>query len=72
LVSGDHYQLPTRVLEIAPGLAKSEEFLKYLAEPPTDYDPARRTGRVRGSFVVKVPARHRVQGSLGFPPGPVS
>src|SRR5262245_48212430 len=56
LVTGDHYQLPTRVLEIAPGLAKSEEFLKYLAEPPRDYDPARRTSRLRGSFVVKVPA----------------
>ncbi len=61
LVTGDHHGLPTRVLEIRPSAAKPDEFLKYLAEPPKDYDPVRRTSRVRGAFVVKVQAPPRVK-----------
>jgi hypothetical protein len=56
LVTGDHHGLPTRVVEIRPSLAKPDEFLKHLLEPPKDYDPARRTSRVRGPFVVRLPA----------------
>ncbi len=56
LVTGDHYGLPTRVLEIRPSAAKPDEFLKYLVEPPRDYDPARRTSRVRGAFIAKAEA----------------
>ena len=54
LVTGDHYRLPTRVLSIRPDAGNRDDFLKHLVEPPGDYDPARRTSRVRGSFVAKV------------------
>ncbi len=56
LATGDHHGLPTRVLEIRPSAAKRDEFMKYLVEAPEDYDPARRTSRVRGPLVVKVQA----------------
>jgi hypothetical protein len=56
LVTGDHYGLPTRVLEIRPSAAKPDEFLRYLLDPPKDYVPARRTSRVRGPMVVKMQA----------------
>lgn len=59
LATGDHHGLPTRVLEIRPSAARRDEFLKYLVEPPKDYDPARRTSRIRGEFVVKVQAPPR-------------
>jgi len=56
LVTRDHYGPPSRVLAICPSAADREEFLKPLVEPPKDYDPARRTSRVRGALVAKVPA----------------
>jgi hypothetical protein len=56
LVTGDHYGLPTRVMAVCPSAADREEFLKPLVEPPQDYDPARRTSRVRGSFVAQMKA----------------
>ncbi|MEK7677655.1 MAG: hypothetical protein AAB676_17645 [Verrucomicrobiota bacterium] len=56
LVTSDHYALPTRVVAVCPSAADREDFLKHLVEPPKDYDPARRTSRVRGSFVAKVQA----------------
>jgi hypothetical protein len=56
LATGDHYGLHTRVVEIRPNAARPEEFLKCLAEPPKDYDPARRTSRVRGTVIAKVQA----------------
>lgn len=56
LVTGDHYDLPTRVMAICPTAFDAGEFLRHLVEAPRDYDPARRTSRVRGSFVAKVEA----------------
>jgi hypothetical protein len=56
LLTGDHYGLPTRVMAIGPDATDRDGFLKNLVEAPKDYDPARRTSRVRGAFVVKVPA----------------
>lgn len=56
LVTGDHHGLPTRVLAIQPDAANREEFLKHFMDPPKDYDPARRTSRVRGTLVTKVQA----------------
>ena len=54
LVTGDHYGLPTRVVAFCPSAADREEFLRHMVEPPSDYNPARRTGRIRGSFIAKV------------------
>lgn len=55
-VAGDHYGLPTRVVEIRPDAGDRDELLKHLVEPPQDYDPSRSTARVRGPLLVKVPA----------------
>jgi hypothetical protein len=54
--TGDHYGLPSRVVEIRSNASRPEELLKYLAEPPEDYDPARTTDRVHGPLVAKVEA----------------
>lgn len=54
--TGDHYGLPSRVVEIHTNGSDRDDFLKYLSEAPKDFDPARRTARARGPFVVKVQA----------------
>lgn len=53
---GDHYGLDTRVVEIASEASGPEGLMKYLVEPPKDYDPSRKTGRIRGPVVVRVQA----------------
>ncbi len=52
--TGDHYGLNTRVREIASDASTPEGFFKYLAEPVDDYDPGRKTARIRGPVVVRV------------------
>ena len=54
--TGDHYGLKTRVLEICSEASKPGETLKYLAGPPADYDPKRKTDRIHGPAIVKVQA----------------
>jgi len=54
--TGDHYGLPTRVVEIRCSAGTPQELLKHLIAPPEDYDPARRTSRVRGAMVAKIQA----------------
>jgi hypothetical protein len=54
--TGDHYGLKTRVLEVRSEAGKPEETLKYLASPPADYDPSRKTDRIHGPAVVKLQA----------------
>jgi len=56
LVAGDHYGLATRVMAIQPNAADRDDLLKHVVEAPRDYDPARRTSRIRGECVVKVQA----------------
>jgi hypothetical protein len=55
-VTGDHYGLDVHVVEIRTNGSDRQDFLKYLSEPPKDFDPARTTSRARGSFVAKVSA----------------
>jgi hypothetical protein len=57
--SGDHYGLQTRVTEIRPNGNDRSELLKHLHEPPADYDPARRTERIKGELLVSVQAPPR-------------
>jgi len=52
--TGDHYGLNSRVVEIRSQANRPEELLKYLVEPPADYDPQRHTARIRGAVVVPV------------------
>ncbi len=54
--TGDHHALQSRVVEIRSNASRPEEFLKYLVQPPADYDPARRTDRVHGPLVAKLEA----------------
>ncbi len=54
--AGDHFGLKTRVLEIRSNGSDPKELLKYLDARPADYDPARKTERIHGPLVVKVPA----------------
>ncbi len=56
LIAGDHYGLPTRVVEVRSRAELPRELLKYLVAPPQDYDPHRRTARIRGSIIAKVTA----------------
>lgn len=53
---GDHYGLQSRVVAIQSNGSNKEDFLKYVVEPPEDYDPTRTTQRVRGPFVAKIDA----------------
>ena len=55
-VTGDHYGLATRLVEIRTNGSDRRDFLKVLAEPPADFDPARKTARAKGRFVAKVQA----------------
>jgi hypothetical protein len=52
--TGDHYGLPTRVLEVRSQASQPGEFLKYLVQPPVDYDPQRRTSKIKGPITVRV------------------
>src|SRR5262245_16686939 len=54
--TGDHHGLQTRVLEIRTNGNDRVDFLKYLHEPPKDFDPERISSRARGPFVVRVQA----------------
>lgn len=56
LANGDHYGFATRVAAVCVSAGQPEEFLEHLVERPKDYDPNRKTGRVRGSFVARLPA----------------
>ena len=56
LRTGDHYGLQSRVVEIRSNASDPNEFLKYLVEPPKDYDPSRKLSRVHGPMTAKVEA----------------
>lgn len=56
LVTGDHYGGNTRILEVRSYASRPEELLKYLVEPPRDYDPQRRTSKIVGPITVRIAA----------------
>jgi len=55
-VDGDHYGLPTAVAEVRSHARHPEHLLKYVLEPPADYDPERATAKIAGSVTVPVKA----------------
>ena len=55
-VTGDHYGKDGHVVEIRTNGSDRNDFLKYLAEPPKDFDPARTTSRAIGPFIARVTA----------------
>ncbi len=54
LVTGDHYNLNSRVIEVRSRAGHPEQLVKYLVSPPEDYDPARKTDRIHGAVTVRV------------------
>jgi len=52
--TGDHYGLQTRVVEVRTQANDPKELVKYLLEPPRDYDPGRKTARIRGQVIAVV------------------
>jgi hypothetical protein len=60
-LSGDHYGLDTRVVEVRSNASDPADLAKYLVEPPEDYDPDRKTHRIRGPLVAKVAAPPRTR-----------
>ena len=53
-VTGDHYGLPSHVMEIRPKGYDRQDFNKYLHEPPSDFDPTRKMRRAIGPFVASI------------------
>ena len=52
--SGDHYGLASRVVAVCSDTSKPDEFRKIVVRMPDDYDPERKTGRIRGEVIAKV------------------
>lgn len=55
-VTGDDHGLETKVMQVRSRAGRPEGLLKYLTAPPEDYDPTRKTSRIRGPITVKVAA----------------
>ena len=55
-VTGDHYGLATQVVEIRTNGSDRADFLKYLVQPPQDFDPQRTSNRAHGQFTAQVSA----------------
>ncbi len=54
--TGDHYGLETRVVEVQSNASDPGELRKHVVALPEDYDPSRRTQRIRGPLVARVEA----------------
>lgn len=52
--TGDDFGLKTRAIRIHSNASDPKQLLKYTTDPPEDYDPARRTSRIRGTATLKV------------------
>lgn len=50
----DHYGLPSRVAAVCSDTSRPDELRKHVVEMPDDYDPDRRTERIRGQVIAKV------------------
>jgi len=53
-VTGDHYGLASRVIEVRTNGSDRESFMKWLVDRPENFDPTRKTARAKGRFVAKV------------------
>lgn len=53
---GDRYGRPTLPMFITPNAADPEDLRRYVLEMPRDYDPERRTARIRGEVIAKLEA----------------
>ncbi|MEM7259430.1 MAG: hypothetical protein AAF404_18805, partial [Pseudomonadota bacterium] len=50
--TGDHFGLPTRVVEVRPDTADQSDFFNHLVLEPQDYQPQSTTERIRSPFVM--------------------
>ena len=54
--TADHHGLPSRVVAICFDSSKPDELRKHVVRMPEDYDPERKTSRIRGEVIAKVNA----------------
>ncbi len=54
--SGDHYGLPSRVITLGSDTSRPETLRRQVVQMPEDYDPARKTERIRGDVVARLSA----------------
>ena len=52
--SNDHYELASRVVVVCSDTSRPEELRKHVVRMPDDYDPDRKTSRIRGELIAKV------------------
>jgi hypothetical protein len=50
----DHHGLPSRVVAVCSDSSKPNELRKLVVRMPDDYDPSRKTARIRGELIAKV------------------
>lgn len=54
--AGDRYGRGTQPMLVEPNVADPEDLKRYVLEMPRDYDPERRTARIRGDVIVRLEA----------------
>jgi hypothetical protein len=54
--TGDRYGLPTVPMLVNPNTANPDDLRKHLVAMPTDYDPERKTCRIRGDVILRLAA----------------
>lgn len=53
---GDRYGRLTRPMFVLPSVADPDDLRKYVLDMPDDYDPDRKTSRIRGDVILKLEA----------------
>jgi hypothetical protein len=53
---GDRYGKSTAAMFVTPNAADPTDLAKYVVQTPADYDPDRKTARIRGDVVLRVEA----------------
>jgi hypothetical protein len=54
--TGDRYGLPTIPMLVSPNTADPDDLRKHLVAMPDDYDPQRKTCRIRGDVILRLAA----------------
>ncbi len=54
--TNDHYGLPSRVVAVCSDTSRPDELRKHVLRMPEDYDPQRKTGRIRGEVIATISA----------------
>lgn len=52
--AGDHHGLASRVVTVCSDTSKRDKLQKLVVQMPADYDPSRKTERIRGELIARV------------------